>query len=418
MIPFLTVKQVNERIKSLIENDDALINVVIKGEVASLTNRGHIYMTIKDESAASIKAVLFRGYQNFVQYMPSIGDEVLLYGSIELYVPTGSYQIIVKDVALFGEGKRLIELEKLRKKLQDEGLFNEEHKLQIPKFPKSIGVITARSGAAIHDIVRNIILRYPIADIHFYNSAVQGETAPKELNEALNKAINDNLDVIIIGRGGGDKEDLSAFNDETLVRTIYNSKTPIISAVGHESDYTLVDYVSDMRASTPTDAAIRATSKISDILLRLDNDKLILNNAISNKINNYKQKLKAIANLPFFINPESYYVLQKERINNIKNQLNNKMNLLLKSAKEDINREQINLRNSVNLLLNKRVNEVERLKIRLTSLNPKALLDKGYSITLDENDNVITSSSEININQTLKTIVKDGIITSNVIKKE
>lgn len=418
MIPFLTVKQVNERIKSLIENDDALINVVIKGEVANLTNRGHIYMTIKDESAASIKAVLFRGYQNFVQYMPSIGDEVLLYGSIELYVPSGSYQIIVKDVALFGEGKRLIELEKLRKKLQDEGLFNEEHKLQIPKFPKSIGVITARSGAAIHDIVRNIILRYPIADIHFYNSAVQGETAPKELNEALNKAINDNLDVIIIGRGGGDKEDLSAFNDETLVRTIYNSKTPIISAVGHESDYTLVDYVSDMRASTPTDAAIRATPKISDILLRLDNDKLILNNAICNKISNYKQKLKAIANLPFFINPESYYVLQKERINNIKNQLNNKMNLLLKSVRDDINREQINLRNSVNLLLNKRVNEVERLKIRLTSLNPKALLDKGYSITLDENDNIITSSSEININQTLKTIVKDGIITSNVIKKE
>lgn len=418
MIPFLTVKQVNERIKSLIENDDALINVVIKGEVANLTNRGHIYMTIKDESAASIKAVLFRGYQNFVQYMPSIGDEVLLYGSIELYVPSGSYQIIVKDVALFGEGKRLIELEKLRKKLQDEGLFNEEHKLPIPRFPKSIGVITARSGAAIHDIIRNIILRYPIADIHFYNSAVQGETAPKELNEALNKAINDNLDVIIIGRGGGDKEDLSAFNDETLVRTIYNSKTPIISAVGHESDYTLVDYVSDMRASTPTDAAIRATPKISDILLRLDNDKLILNNAIINKISNYKQKLKAIANLPFFINPESYYVLQKERINNIKNQLNNKMNLLLKSVREDINREQINLRNSVNLLLNKRVNEVERLKIRLTSLNPKALLDKGYSITLDENDNIITSSSEININQTLKTIVKDGIITSNVIKKE
>lgn len=418
MIPFLTVKQVNERIKSLIENDDALINVVIKGEVANLTNRGHIYMTIKDESAASIKAVLFRGYQNFVQYMPSIGDEVLLYGSIELYVPSGTYQIIVKDVVLFGEGKRLIELEKLRKKLQDEGLFNEEHKLQIPKFPKSIGVITARSGAAIHDIVRNIILRYPIADIHFYNSAVQGETAPKELNEALNEAINDNLDVIIIGRGGGDKEDLSAFNDETLVRTIYNSKTPIISAVGHESDYTLVDYVSDMRASTPTDAAIRATPKISDILLRLDNDKLILNNAIGNKISNYKQKLKAIANLPFFINPESYYVLQKERINNIKNQLNNKMNLLLKSVKEDINRDQINLRNSVNLLLNKRVNEFERLKIRLTSLNPKALLDKGYSITLDENDNVITSSSEININQTLKTIVKNGIITSNVIKKE
>lgn len=418
MIPFLTVKQVNERIKSLIENDDALINVVIKGEVANLTNRGHIYMTIKDESAASIKAVLFRGYQNFVQYMPSIGDEVLLYGSIELYVPSGTYQIIVKDVALFGEGKRLIELEKLRKKLQDEGLFNEEHKLQIPKFPKSIGVITARSGAAIHDIVRNIILRYPIVDIHFYNSAVQGETAPKELNEALNKAINDNLDVIIIGRGGGDKEDLSAFNDETLVRTIYNSKTPIISAVGHESDYTLVDYVSDMRASTPTDAAIRATPKISDILLRLDNDKLILNNAIGNKISNYKQKLKAKANLPFFINPESYYVLQKERINNIKNQLNNKMNLLLKSVREDINKQQINLRNSVNLLLNKRVNEVERLKIRLTSLNPKTLLDKGYSITLDENDNIITSSSEININQTLKTIVKDGIITSNVIKKE
>lgn len=417
-ISYHTIKEINEHIRDLFAQDQALQNIVIRGEVSNVTDRGHIYMTLKDKDNNTLKAVLFKGYQPYVTYIPHLGDEVLLYGTIELYVVNGTYQLIVKDIMPFGEGARLLELEKLRQKLQNEGLFNQEHKKKIPAYPRVIGIITARSGAAIHDMVINIKKRFPVAEIAFFNTSVQGELAPKELNLALNKAINSNVDVIIIGRGGGDKEDLSAFNDETLVRNIYASSIPIISAVGHESDYTLVDYVADLRASTPTDAAIKATPNITDLLLTLDHYHQLLNTKMSNIINQAKREVEACKNRPFFINPASYYQNIQNNLKNMKMSLISSMSYQIKEKMSITSQYKEILNRALTSYLNAQKQHLQNQKTILQTLNPKLLLDKGYSLTLDENNQVITNIDAVKLNSTLKTVLKDGIIESKVTKKE
>lgn len=414
---YITVKEVNEHIKEIIEQDEFLRNVVVKGEISNLTDRGHIYMTIKDLDGSTMKAVLFRGYRNYLSFEPVIGDEVLMYGSIELYAQNGTYQLIVKQMQRFGDGAKLIELEKLRKKLQAEGIFDESHKLPIPKYPKTIGIVTARTGAAIHDIIKNIYRRFPIVNIEFFNSSVQGELAPKELNIALQKAIDAKPDVIIIGRGGGDKEDLSAFNDEELVRRVYVSNIPIISAVGHESDYSLIDYVSDLRASTPTDAAIKATPNINDILLTLNEKEYILTQFMNNVITSNKNQLDSIKSMQFFKNPTSYYDKLEEVVKNYKLRLDTHFINTITNYKRIISDYKTNLSYKLPFMLESKKNTLNALKIKLEALSPTKPLERGYSLTTNEEGKVITSINDISINQELKTTLKDGIITSTVVKK-
>lgn len=417
-IQYQTVKEVNEHIKEIIENDDSLTNIVVRGEIANVTDRGHIYMTIKDEDGCSLKAVLFRGYRTYLSFEPVIGDEVLLYGSIELYALNGTYQLIVKNMIRYGDGAKLIELEKLRKKLQSEGLFDESHKLSIPKYPQTIAIITAKSGAAIHDIIKNIYRRFPIVNIKFFNSSVQGELAPKELNEALKKAIAAKPDVIIIGRGGGDKEDLSAFNDEELVRNVYASNIPIISAVGHESDYSLIDYVSDLRASTPTDAAIKATPNINDILLGLNEKEYILNRFMNNVISSSKNQIDKIKAMQFFKNPTSYYEKLQEVVKNYKLKLNNELINVINDNSRILSNLKKDLNYGESIVLESHKSVLNALKIKLEYASPKKALDRGYSLTTNEEGKIITNINDVSINEQLKIIVKHGIITSTVIKKE
>lgn len=417
-IQYQTVKEVNEHIKEIIENDDSLTNIVVRGEIANVTDRGHIYMTIKDEDGCSLKAVLFRGYRTYLSFEPVIGDEVLLYGSIELYALNGTYQLIVKNMIRYGDGAKLIELEKLRKKLQSEGLFDESHKLSIPKYPQTIAIITAKSGAAIHDIIKNIYRRFPIVNIKFFNSSVQGELAPKELNEALKKAIAAKPDVIIIGRGGGDKEDLSAFNDEELVRNVYASNIPIISAVGHESDYSLIDYVSDLRASTPTDAAIKATPNINDILLGLNEKEYILNRFMNNVISSSKNQIDKIKAMQFFKNPTSYYEKLQEVVKNYKLKLNNELINVINDNSRILSNLNKDLNYGESIVLESHKSVLNALKIKLEYASPKKALDRGYSLTTNEEGKIITNINDVSINEQLKIIVKHGIITSTVIKKE
>ncbi|MCH5180451.1 MAG: exodeoxyribonuclease VII large subunit [Erysipelotrichales bacterium] len=417
-IQYITVKDVNERIKYLVECDRGLNNIVVKGEVSSLTNRGHIYLTIKDQDGCTLKAVLFKGYQTSISYEPNMGDEVLLYGSIEVYVPGGTYQLIVRDCMLFGEGQRLIELEKLRKKLQLEGIFDESHKLPIPKYPQIIAVVTARSGAAIHDITKNILKRFPVAEIIFFNTSVQGEKAPLEINVALTKAINARPSVIILGRGGGDKEDLNAFNDETIVRTIYKSDIPIISAVGHESDYTLVDYVSDLRASTPTDAAIKATPNMHDILLNLSDKKIILDSYLSKLLGAYQHKLDLLKNRQFFKDPNSYLINISSHINESKRILIDSLNRRISNFDHQLSILNEKMNSRLNVSLSSKTARLSNLKTQLKAINPKNLLDKGYTMVLDTNNHLISSVDEVNEDDTLKIVLKDGNIISKVMKKE
>lgn len=368
-----SVNEVNRYVKSVISQDENLKFIFVKGEISNFKRgaNGHLYFSLKDKEAM-ISCAMFATYASKVIDFPVDGDEVVVLASVDVYPTRGTYQLVVYEMNPLGKGAILVELEKLKKQLQSEGLFDVSRKRSINLYPKAIGVITAKNGAAVRDIVTNIKRRYPIADIYVFPSAVQGESAPKELLKAFNKSQEFDLDTLIIGRGGGASEDLSAFNDEKLVRAIATSKMPVIAAVGHEIDTTLVDYVADKRASTPTGAAELATIDRREIEIHFQNCLDQMKEAIFDKLQNMKEDIS------------SY----KEELNdNIRVKLDN-ICMMLQSKKEQLN-----------------------------ALNPKRVLQRGYTITVDSDNNVITSSKGL-IGKQIKTYVNDGTIYSTVDKVE
>ena len=368
----LTVSDVNNFIKVVLTNEEFLKFIRIRGEISNFKAypSGHFYFSLKDDNSV-ISAVMFNNYARKVNFVPKNGDEVVVLASVDAYVPRGSYNLTVFEMETLGQGQILVELEKLKKKLAEEGLFDESRKRKINIFPKAIGVITAPNGAAVRDIVTNIKRRYPIADIYVFPSLVQGEQAPKELLKAFNKSQEYDLDTLIIGRGGGASEDLSAFNDETLVRAIATSRMPVIAAVGHEIDSTLVDYVADKRASTPTGAAELATV-----------DRREIENEFAYASMNMEQAL--------FKNLES----KKEEVSSLKEELDESIKDKLEEYKDELN----------------------NLSKQLEMLNPKSILKRGYSISTNKEGKVITSINDVKENDIIVTSVSDGQIISNVEK--
>ncbi len=368
--PVLTVSDINNYVKAVLLSDERLKFVRIKGEISNFKAypSGHFYFSLKDNES-TISAVMFSNYAKRIAFSPKNGDEVVVLASVDAYVPRGSYNLNVFEMEEFGLGQQLLELEKLKKKLAAEGLFDESRKREINIYPKAIGVITAPNGAAIRDIVTNIKRRYPIADIYVFPSLVQGEQAPIELLKAFNESQKYDLDTLIIGRGGGASEDLSAFNDETLVRTVANSKMPIIAAVGHEIDMTLIDYVADKRASTPTGAAELATVDKREIEKEFSYATLTMEQTIISLVSTKKEELESI--------------------------------------KED-------LLESLQSKVEDQRNELEHLKIQLELLNPKGILSRGYSISVDEKGRPISSVKDLSKDKEVRTILKDGEFTSVV----
>lgn len=366
-----TVSDINNFIKAILTSEEKLKFIRVKGEISNFKAypSGHFYFSLKDNDSV-INAVMFAGYTKKVIFTPKNGDEVTVLASIDSYVPRGSYNLNVFEMEEVGLGQQLIELEKLKKQLMSEGLFDESRKRPINIYPNAIGVITAPNGAAIRDIVTNIKRRYPIADIYVFPSLVQGEQAPSELLKAFNKSQEYDLDTLIIGRGGGASEDLSAFNDEKLVRAISKSKFPIIAAVGHEIDTTLIDYIADKRASTPTGAAELATVDRREIEKEFNYATMQMEQAIINLIKNQKEELETL----------------KEEIK--------------ESLKEKIESEK---------------DELNHLKKQLEILNPKSVLSRGYSISVDEKGHSISSIKQIKNGQNIKTIISDGEIISKVV---
>lgn len=366
-----TVSDINNFIKAILTSEEKLKFIRVKGEISNFKAypSGHFYFSLKDNDSV-INAVMFAGYAKKVIFTPKNGDEVTVLASVDSYVPRGSYNLNVFEMEEVGLGQQLIELEKLKKQLMSEGLFDESRKRPINIYPNAIGVITAPNGAAIRDIVTNIKRRYPIADIYVFPSLVQGEQAPSELLKAFNKSQEYDLDTLIIGRGGGASEDLSAFNDEKLVRAISKSKFPIIAAVGHEIDTTLIDYIADKRASTPTGAAELATVDRREIEKEFNYATMQMEQAITNLIKNQKEELETL----------------KEEIK--------------ESLKEKIESEK---------------DELNHLKKQLEILNPKSVLSRGYSISVDEKGHSISSIKQIKNGQNIKTIVSDGEIISKVV---
>ncbi|WP_405353893.1 exodeoxyribonuclease VII large subunit, partial [Ruminococcus sp.] len=265
----LSVSQINFYIKSIIENDSRLQFVLVTGEISNLTvhqRSGHIYLTLKD-SRSVISAVMFAGNARRLKFRPENGMKIICRGRISLYEPSGRYQLYIEDMQPDGIGALTLAFEQLKEKLAVQGLFDNAHKKALPKFPKTIGVITSPTGAAVQDITNIIRRRFPVADIVLAPVLVQGENAPEQLVRAVNKFSKSGIaDVVIIGRGGGSAEDLWAFNDENLAHAVYNCKTPIISGVGHETDFTICDFVADVRASTPSAAAELAVPDRQELL--------------------------------------------------------------------------------------------------------------------------------------------------------
>ncbi|MEE1026856.1 MAG: exodeoxyribonuclease VII large subunit, partial [Acutalibacteraceae bacterium] len=268
----LTVKQLNMYVRSLLEGDTNLASITLEGEISGFKNHfgsGHWYFVLKDADA-SVKSVMFKGNAQRVNFLPRDGMRVVCHGYVSLYEKDGQFQFYAETMHLFGEGDLAAEFERLKRKLESEGLFSLERKRPLPKFPKKIGVITSEIGAALQDILQVTSRRYPISDIVVFPALVQGISAPHSLVSALEKAYSrDDLDLIIIGRGGGSAEDLSCFNDELLARKIVLSPIPVISAVGHEVDFTICDFVSDLRAPTPSAAAELAVPSAEELLFNI-----------------------------------------------------------------------------------------------------------------------------------------------------
>ena len=369
-VAVFTVSDINTYIKAVLTSEEKLKFIKIRGEISNFKAypSGHFYFSLKDDNSI-INAVMFNNYARKCTFVPKNGDEVIVLASVDAYVPRGSYNLTVFEMDAVGQGQILVEFEKLKKKLAAEGLFDESRKRKINIFPNAIGVITAPNGAAVRDIVTNIKRRYPIADIYVFPSLVQGEQAPKELLKAFLKTQEYDLDTLIIGRGGGASEDLSAFNDETLVRALANSKMPIIAAVGHEIDSTLVDFVADKRASTPTGAAELATVDRREIEKEFSYASLTLEQALYKNIKGKREEISSIED-------------------NLRDEMRDKI--------ETLNRE------------------INNLESQLSLINPDNVLKRGYSISLDENGKVIKSIKGIKNNDKIITRVKDGSFTSVV----
>lgn len=368
-----SVTELNQLIKDIFDNTPYFKNLRIKGELSNWKGKnisGHIYFSLKDNGSV-LKCVLFKYDSLYLKDDFKDGDSVVLTGSISSYVPSGTYQFIVKKIEKEGEGDILLKKKELIEKLDKEGLFLKEHKKELPRFPINIGVIVGKNSAAERDIEFNISRRWPLSKINFYYSLVQGGGASKDIVENLIKADQGNNDVLILGRGGGSIEDLSAFDEEIVVRTIYSLKTPLISAIGHEINKSISDLVSDAYASTPTQAAELAVPDKEVIIEDLKQLKDNLDTTINRYLSDLSNKMDLLRNNKVLTNLENAFDVYIERINNYQINLNNLID------------------NKINLL-NK---DLLHKKDLIDSFNPKNILEKGYTIIKDDKNNIIKSSS-------------------------
>ncbi len=415
---YLTVSQITRYLKYKFDNDENLNTVFLKGEISNFKNHttGHLYFTIKDENSR-ILAIMFRNNALKLKFKPTDGSKVLVVGKISVYEATGNYQIYVTDMQEDGVGNLYLEFEKLKKKLQEKGYFAKEHKKPIPKFPKKIGVITASTGAAIKDIITTINRRYRLAEVYLFPSLVQGENAKEDIVKKLKQADSFGCDVIILGRGGGSIEDLWPFNEEIVAEAIYNAKTPIISAVGHEIDFTISDFVADLRAPTPTAGAELAVPNSLELKQYIKQLELRLIKNATYIIEAKKKKLDYLTSRPILKNPMDIYVIKQQKLD----MLLEKALYLIKEKTNLANNQVTILQNNLVVNIDKQLKNKERIFERvltkLETLNPISTIKRGYSITRKEGK-VITELKNVKKEDVIKTEVQDGYITSKVLEVE
>ena len=394
----LSVTQLNNYVKTLIDSDDFLSGVAIRGEISNFKRHtsGHLYFTLKDERS-EIAAVMFRGMADRLTFAPKSGMKVTVYGRVGVYEATGKYQIYVNAMVNDGAGALYEQYMRLLEKLKAEGLFDTARKKPLPRFPKKIGIVTSPTGAAIRDMINVTGRRFPSAELLICPALVQGAEAPADLVRALTliDAVGE-CDVIIIGRGGGSAEDLWAFNDEALVRAVAAARTPIISAVGHETDTTLCDYAADMRAPTPSAAAEQAVPDRMALMQSIDEKGDRLDRAVERIFGTYRARIDANARHLSSLSPDAKLSAMKQKIASCHGMIESRMNSLF---------------------------EKKRLAFsgavaRLEDVNPLAVIRRGYGMAMDGDGKVVTTVDKIEVGDKLSVLVGDGVINTRVESKK
>lgn len=391
----LTVSQLNSYIKEKIDGDEYLNNVLVSGEISNFKHHytGHMYLTLKDEKSL-IKCIMFKGYTTNLTFVPKDGMKVRLFGSVSVYERDGGYQIYCKAMEEDGVGNLYKQYEKLKNQLEEEGLFDSSHKKKIPFMPRNIGVLTSDTGAVIRDIINVSTRRNPKVSIKLLPVPVQGEGAAEKIVEAI-KIMNElkSVDVIIIARGGGSLEDLWQFNKENLARAIYNSELPIISAIGHETDFTISDFVADLRAPTPSAAAELAVPNVEEIKLKLETYNSRYKLALSKKLDNLRYQFEKCIQSRVFTDP--LYSINEKYMEIDKN-----INQLRDLVKAKMNDNKVKLNENIS---------------KLDTLSPLKTLLRGYSITETSDGKVLKSIKQVNKSDNISIILQDGKIDAKVV---
>lgn len=436
---YLSVSALTKYIKRKFDVDPHLRDVHVRGEISNFKQHssGHMYFTLKDEKAR-ILAVMFSSQARFMKFSPENGMKVIVKGDISVYEPSGQYQIYIHEMQPDGIGELFLAYEQLRKRLECEGLFLQDKKRPLPLYPKTVGVITSPTGAAIRDIITTIKRRYPIVNILVFPALVQGDNAGPSIVKAIEKANSLNeIDVLIVGRGGGSIEELWAFNEEIVARAISQSIIPIISAVGHETDFTIADFVADMRAPTPTGAAELAVPHIEELMERLLQRKTRLLQAMTGRVRFEKQRLDRVQKSYAFRYPQRLYEQKLEQVDKLtefliraasrltelkksqhesshKRLIRNHPSEALSNAENRFDRSQKDLQRAMMQILLKKQKEFDRVISTLQALSPLKIMERGYSLAYDDNNRLVKSIRQVNENESLQIQLSDGSILCNV----
>lgn len=390
----LSVSQLNFYIKSLLENDPHLNFVFLTGEISNLTDHyrsGHIYLSLKDEKSV-IRAVMFSGNARSLKFKPQDGMKVICRGRVALYEPSGQYQLYIEDMQPDGTGALALAYEQLKKSLAEKGMFDQAHKKPIPKYPRTVGVVTSPTGAAVQDIRNIITRRFPCVNIVICPVLVQGDSAPDQLVNAVNTLDKYNsCDVIIIGRGGGSIEDLWAFNSEKLAYAIYNCSIPVISAVGHETDFTICDFVSDLRAPTPSAAAELAVPDKAELIENYRAQEQYINSLISSRFSRSVTVLNDLYRRLSLVSPNQHIIEEEQRLQIIKNASE-------KIISDRVGRAEL---------------EISALSSKLEGLNPLKVLSRGYAVA-EKGEKVVTSKTQLSSGDKFTVEFQDGKVTATV----
>lgn len=391
MSSILTVSQLNRYISFRMKEDKNLRSILIKGEISNFTNHtktGHLYFTLKDNEC-SVKAIMFNSMASRLRFTPSSGMNVIISANVQVFERDGIYQLYVNDMQPDGIGALYLAFEQLREKLSEEGLFDEAIKKPLPTFPQKIGIVTSPDAAALQDMLNIISRRYPIAEVVIFPCLVQGENAPSSICTALKKADKCNLDIIIVGRGGGSLEDLMAFNSESVARTIFLCNTPIISAVGHETDTTISDYAADLRAPTPSAAAELAVPEISALNSYINSIEITLNKLIIGKITELRQDIDIKEQHLKLMLPAKKIETSRKTIDNAEQRINNA------------------LKNKI--LLSRAV--LAEKSAALDNLSPLKIMNRGYSLVYKDKK-IIKSSSALKSGDKIDITLADGQVSA------